>query len=159
VLSGGAGPWAACGGGRSVLPISLSSSLHLPHSSLSPLCRSAVGRSFFGDGESRSGHSGARSGMEEVGRALIWRGGAPRSGGRDSSGFDWAWQRARLGLLGFFLFFKSINGGGHLNATTSVNRLTEAAKATASKKVGLAVTFDWRRLKCPPPLIVFACLH
>jgi hypothetical protein len=64
-----------------------------------------------------------------------------------------------IGLARVFLFFKSINGGGHLNATASVDRLTEAAKATASKNVGLAVTFDWRRLKCPPPLIIFAYLH
>jgi hypothetical protein len=57
------------------------------------------------------------------------------------------------------VFFKSTNGGGHLNATTSVNRLIEAGKATAYKKVGLTVTFDWWQLQCPPPLIVFARLH
>jgi hypothetical protein len=52
-----------------------------------------------------------------------------------------------VGLLGFFLFFKSTNGGGHLNAIASVNRLIEAGKATASKKVGLTVTFDWWQLQ------------
>jgi hypothetical protein len=52
-----------------------------------------------------------------------------------------------VGSLCFFLFFKSTNGGGHLNATASVNRLIEAGKATVSKKVGLTVTFDWWQLQ------------
>jgi hypothetical protein len=65
-----------------------------------------------------------------------------------------------IGLATFYLFFlKSINGGWQLNVTASVNRLTEANKTTASKKAGLTVTFDWRRLQCPPPLIQNAGHH
>jgi hypothetical protein len=55
-----------------------------------------------------------------------------------SGGLDW--------LARVFYFLKTINRGGELNATVSINRLTEAGKTTASKKVGLTVTFDRRRL-------------
>jgi hypothetical protein len=43
-----------------------------------------------------------------------------------------------LARSGFFLFFKTINGGGHPN----VNGLIEADRATTFVKSRLTVTFD-----------------
>jgi hypothetical protein len=102
-----------------------------------------------------------RSSGEEAGHARIWQGGsrpcpdpmerrsaAPRSDGHDDRGLDWALWQARLGSLGFFVFFKLIHGGRQLNATTLVNRLTETVGQPPQLRPRLSVTFTPRRLAC-----------
>jgi len=49
-----------------------------------------------------------------------------------------------MGSLSFILFFSS---------------LTEADISTVSVLFLLTKVFDWRRVKCPPRLSVFNCLH
>jgi hypothetical protein len=67
-----------------------------------------------------------------------------------------------MGSLGFFLFFKSINRGGHPNVPASVNKFTVAAQATAAVKPRLTVTLHPQRTPFParengkrPPRIKF----
>jgi hypothetical protein len=62
------------------------------------------------------------------------------------------------GLVDFFVFLL-INRGGHSKELASISQLMEAGKATASVDPPLTMTFDWRRLQCPPTLTLFARLH
>jgi hypothetical protein len=63
-----------------------------------------------------------------------------------------------VGLWIFFVFLL-INRGGHSKEPASISQLMEAGKATASVDPPLTMTFDWRRLQCPPTLTLFARLH
>jgi hypothetical protein len=81
--------------------------------------------------------------------SCVWHGGA-------TSGY---WAKNRLtgrlrnglasGLMDFFCFFRSINQGGRSKVPTSINRLSEAGRATAFVMPPLTVAFAQRRLPLP----------
>jgi len=72
---------------------------------------------------------------------------------RGSSGPRWATRLAEL-----FLISKIIYGGGCSTVPVLVNLLTEAVGQPSRSRPRLTVTFDPRRLACPPRLSVFARL-
>jgi hypothetical protein len=64
--------------------------------------------------------------------------------------------RLRNGLAGGLIdFFYRLTKAGNSKEPVSVNRLMEAGKATASVDPPLTVTFNWRRMQCPPPFTLF----